>query len=316
MADANPNQPAAYQSPFERAAAEAAKARAAAAAKAASPVAKRPGAPAPAAPGGAAFGGGTQTDARAPFLATEAAQQLKAQQARMERARADAERQRQRLDIERLKSHIFIKRQEFARVATRLRAAESALAAAEAEERRATASRGASVGAVHEKASGRERIAAERENADRDFERREVAEGKAIEAIQREMDKIARGGLGKNSPQYAELERRRRDREKGRSSIRLERARRRNELLAKDAALGRQVAGAERAELAAEHAARLAGTLVSKYRLQIRTFSVAKATLESDLERMNHDLAMAEAAMRRTEISSPASAVGQPTFRA
>ena len=315
MADANPNQPT-YQSPFERAAIEAAKARAAAAAKAAPSVAKKPAAHAPVAAGRAAFGGGTQTDARAPFLATEATQQLKAQQARMERARIDAERQRQHLEVERLKSHIFIKKQEFNRVATRLRAAESALVAAESEERRATSSLGASAGAIHEKATGREHVAAERDNSDRDFERREVAEHKAIEILQRDMDKMAKGGLGKNSPQYLDLERRRRDREKGLSSIKLERSRRRNELLAKDASLGRQMAGAERAELMAERAATLAGSLVSKYRLQVRTFSVAKAALESDLERMNHDLAMAEAVVRRTEISSPASGVGEPTFRA
>jgi hypothetical protein len=293
-------------SPFQRAAAEALKARAAAAKEAAAPAAPAV-APSVAAPGRAVFGGAAgQTAARAPFLATESAQFLRAQQARMENARREAERQRLHLEVERHKSHIFIKRQELSRVATRLRSAESSLVAAEADARRASSSLGATAGAIHEKSDARSHLAMQREAAERDFERREIAESKAVEAINRDMDKMARraGKFVMNTPEYRDLERRKKDRERGLASIRLERSRRRNEASAKDAGLARQLANAERGELAGRRAADLAESLAAKYRLQVRAFSVAKQALDADLERMHQELARAEMAMQRASLTA------------
>lgn len=285
--------------PFQRAVREAAERDAAAAGHpvpSASPKAPSPGA----VPGRAIFGGENQADTRSPFLASEAAQHLKVQQVRMENARREAEKQRLKLDVERHKSHIFLKKQELARVSTRLRSAESALVAAEADERRALAGLGASAGSIHEKTNARERLAIDRANAERDFERREIAEGKAVDSIDREMDKLAQrmGPMASNSGQHRDLERKKKDRERGLASIRLERSRRRTEAMAKDAALSRQLAGAERAEAMAHRAAELAQSLVSKYRLQVRAFSVARDALVGDLERMGNELSRAEAALR------------------
>lgn len=294
-------------SPFQRAAAEALKARAAAAAKDAPAPASRPAGVVPSAPGRSAFGGAGQTAARAPFMATESAQFLRAQQTRMENARREAERQRLHLEVERYKSHIFIKRQELARVATRLRSAESALVAAEADARRASSSLSATAGAIHEKVEARSHLAMQREAAERDFERREIAESKAVEAINRDMDKMARraGKFVVNTPGYRDLERRKKDRERGLASIRLERSRRRSEAAARDAGLARQLANAERGELTGRRAADLAESLAAKYRLQVRAFSVAKQALDADLERMQQELGRAEMALQRASLAAP-----------
>lgn len=292
-------------SPFERAAAEAARARAAAAEKSAPSVGARRGA-APAASGGI-FGGASQAETRAPFIATEAAQHLAAQRARMEEAARAAERQRLHLEVERHKSHIFIKKQELARVVTRLRSAESALVAAEADERRARSGLGASAGAIHEKSSARTLLATQREAAERDFERREVGEAKAVEALEREIERLVkRGGLGaRASSQYRELERKKKDRERGLQSIRLERGRRRAEVVSRDASLARQVASAERADHGARRALDFAESMVQKYRLQVRAFTVAKQTLDSDLERLDRELRNAEGALARASAHRP-----------
>lgn len=295
-------------SPFQRAAAEALKVRAAGAVPVAPSGGRRvTGGAVPGGSGHAIFGGATQSETRAPFLATESAQFLKAQQARLENARREAERRRLGLDIERHKSHIFIKQQELARVATRLRAAESALVAAEADARRAKVTLGASAGAIHDKSSARSRLAAEREAAERDFERREIAESKAVEALERDMDKMARhaGKFIVNEPAYRDLVRRRKDRERGLASIRLERSRRRNEAAGKDLTLARQMAGAERGEASGRRSTELAESLVAKYRLQVRAFTVARQTLDADLERLRQELSRAEAAAQRTAASAP-----------
>jgi hypothetical protein len=292
--------------PFQRAARQAA-AAAAAARPVASGGARTVGPTAPGGEGRTVFGGGNQAETRAPFLATEAAQYLAAQRARMESARLAAERQRLHLEVERHKSHIFIKKQELARVAARLRSAESALVAAEADERRAKGGLGASAGAIHEKTSQRDRLAIDREAAERDFERREVGEAKAVEALEREIDKLVKrvGFAAHVSPQYRELERKKKDRERGLQSIKLERGRRRAEAVARDAALARQVAGAERADLAARRALDFADSMVGKYRLQVRAFSVAKQALDSDIERLDRELRNAEAAYARAAAPRP-----------
>jgi hypothetical protein len=308
-----PDDPKQQLTPFQRAAREAAARDAAAKGVAAPPsVAPAPGGRNSAAPsagqGRGVFGAPAgQVASREGFLATESAQYLATQRVRMENARLAAERQRLSLEVERHKSHIFIKKQELARVVTRLRSAESALVAAEAEERRARAGLGATAGAIHEKMSARDHLAVERESTERDFERREVAEAKSVDQLAREMDKLAKrsSGYALGSAQYRDLERKRKDRERGLQSIRLERGRRRAEASAKDAGLARQIAAAERAELTARRAADLAANLAAKYRLQVRAFSVAKQTLDADLERMGRELSRAESAVRQNMAAAP-----------
>jgi hypothetical protein len=291
-------------SPFARAEAEAAAEQAAALGKARAEGGVFRGVPAtPAAGVPTGQAGSSQTATRAPFLATEAAQYLKLQEERLERARSEAAKRRFQMEAERLRSHAFIKKQELARVATRLRAAESALVAAEAEERRSRATGGKSDAALHEKMSARTHISAERDALERDFERRIAAEAKAGEALEREMNNhIKRGGF-RHDYRYREFERRRHDRAKGLASIQRERIRRRAELASRDVTVAREIASAERSGTSSRRSGDLATSLVAKYRQQVRAFQVAEQTLRSDHERLERDLAKAEAEIRRVSSS-------------
>jgi hypothetical protein len=283
-------------SPFARAEAEARKAREAARR---AELAAEGASAAPRAADAAVFGrAASPQEARAPFLATEAAQYMKAQEDRMERARKDAAKQRLHLEAERLKSFVFIKRQELARVATRLRASESSLVAAQADERRAKATAAAASSTLHEKMAARAHLQAERTAAEHDFERREVGEATSAEAIERDLNAYIKRGGNRYDPRYQELDRKRHDRSKGLASIQRERIRRRSEAASRDAAVAREIASAERSGQSARRAGDLAASLVAKYEQQVRAFQVAEQTLKTDAQRLEHDLARAEAELR------------------
>lgn len=240
----------------------------------------------------------TVLEARAGQLTAESQAHLKLQKERMERAGRDAERARLARELARAESVLFIKRQELQRVEIRWRAVESATRAAEVQQKRAKSDHEAASTALRERTNERERLEAQLEGAERDFDRRLLAEKKAVEGAGREIVSLRRDGYG-DSSRASELAVRKQARERGGLSIERERVRRRAELSSRIAAVGREAVRYHGLATRAERELALAESLLTRYAREAHGLESSKVTVESDLERERHGVERLRADLAR-----------------